>query len=116
MKEWKLTAGKKIGLSIGLIFFLVLTMSLLARTQLTAIQKLANQISKQRSPSVFACSNLETYLTLTQKRAVGAMLAGLVPEQGATDSQEAAKQPAVMSPQLQQLVDQFHVSPSGPPA
>jgi len=77
----RMTVGRKLGLAFGTIFLLTATLSLFVHFKLDAIQETANRIVTQRTPAAFLCSHLEGFLTLTQKRAVEAILAGLTPGQ-----------------------------------
>ena len=77
----KLTVGRKLGFAFGIIFLLTMTLSLFVHFKLDTIQETGDRISTQRSPIAFLYSHLEGYLTLTQKRAVEAILAGLTPAQ-----------------------------------
>jgi methyl-accepting chemotaxis protein len=81
------TVGKKLGLGFGAIFLLIGALALFVHLKLTAIMEIADRITSQLSPAAFTCSSLEGRLTLTQKRAVEAILSGLGPDQ----SEQTAK-------------------------
>ena len=75
--EMKLTLGKKLGIGFGIIVLLIIAMSAVVYVKLALMRDISARIVQVRAPTAFAGSSLTIDLTLTQKRAGDAMLAGL---------------------------------------